>query len=292
MTHYHLHGMGVLGAFFAWELFAAKKAFTWNDIDAEHVAWKASTGLIYPSGEPEEMRAYHGWSKWHQRGAPWTAHLGRLSENGAFWFSSKHPPHGAKYDILTHIGPLYLGAYPSYHFNVQRFVEQSRLFFAERRTDDVPTGAQQIISHGFRIADHYVWGWSRKVKLLVSEEVLIASPARPTFYLRENRFQFAYANLVPNTPYHYAGSSTLSQKKLKGYSMEPKYALWKELFARLTGDLVLVAEEEQPLIEGWRPAMALKKQLYKQDDIYYAPAMGGSGVRMAPLLCSQLRSLI
>lgn len=293
--NYHLVGMGVLGSFFAWELYRAKKAFTWNDTEEAHCAWKASTGLIYPCGNAEEMKAYRAWSLWHQRGAPWTAAIGRYSEAGAFWFLSKHPPHEGKYDVLAHVGPLYLGAYPSYHLDVQRFVRATRTFFADRRIEGVARGAQEIVAHGFTpICDHYVWGWSRRVQLLVDEHILFSTPTRPTFYLRSQRFQFAYANLVPRSSYHYAGSATLVQKHYKHYALEEKYTAWKALFSSLTDGLVTVAKDDEPLCEGWRPAMQeqRKPHLYHYNHRYYVPAMGGSGVRLAPLLCAHLRSLL
>lgn len=51
----HIEGMGVIGSILAWHLHSAGQVFTWSDIDTEVNAWEACTGIIYPSGHPEDM---------------------------------------------------------------------------------------------------------------------------------------------------------------------------------------------------------------------------------------------
>lgn len=292
----HLVGMGVLGSVTAWMLHSHSIPFTWEDNDAPYVAWKASTGLIYPSGNPQEQHYYEQWQQWIEQDSPWkhspdvAAALGK----GSFWFSSKNPPHGAQYPITASVGSLHLGSLPTYHMNPQQFVLATRTVFAQQRQKPQPE-SRTIISHGYTRHNRYIWGWSAKVRIRFTQAILMASTQRPSLYMRKGRFQLAYANPVPGEPYHYAGSSMLVQKEEpKHYRSEEKYACWERLIRELAGDGIEGIERDGEIKEGWRPSSTKDDDMLikQQGDTLMYPAMSGSGVRMAPFLCEQVITLL
>lgn len=293
----HLIGMGVLGSVCAWMLLQQKISFTWEDNDSPYVAWKASTGLIYPSGDELEFKQYKQWASWIEPEtfwsvpAPWQGvqSVETALCKGSFWFSSKLPPHGGDYPILTKEGPLQLGALPSYHMNPQQFVQETRKYFQEQRRNEIPTGAVRVISHGFQRKAYYVWGWSARVIVKFHPDVLQHSTDRPSLYVRKGRFQLAYANPIPNEPFHYAGSSMMVQKEPHTFEVEKKYRRWEALIRELSGEMVVGIDREGGVLQGWRPTEKQGDMRVEQkNDVFYFPPMSGSGVRMAPYVCEQL----
>lgn len=126
---------------------------------------------------------------------------------------------------------------------------------------------------------------------------------RPSFYLRKNRFQFAYCYPQPGSDWYYAGSSLISQQEPKSLEIEPKYREWKSRFRALSNGLVDIVEEGQYL-EGWRPAKAggLSDEegaasdggckLLEQSGTVYYPVMASNGFRHFPLVWGQLEALL
>lgn len=287
----HIVGMGVLGSMCAWTLFREGIPFSWEDANARYVAWKASTGLIYPSGDSNEHAQYLQWARWYQGDAPWSsvASMRSVVEQGAFWFASKAPPHGGNYPIVASVKGLQLGSLPSYHLNPQEFVEASRAFFANQRQQG-GTGTRKLIAHGYnQRLDNYQWGWSARVTLQLDQRVLLQSRGmRPSLYVRKNRFQLAYANPVPGTPFYYAGSAMFAQKDPHELSVEQKYQQWQSIITE-TGVVQVLSRE--PIRQGWRPAQQ-KGGSYRVTRLangdLLVPPLAGSGVRLSPLVCSSL----
>jgi len=286
----HLEGMGLFGCMMAWHLHRLGQPFTWDDNNQQVCAWKASTGAIYPSGDPFDQQNYNVWSEWSRGAAPWAPELDTFTEATAWWYSTKSAPHGLKQKAIVDLGPMRMSSRLSYHFNVQRFVQESRRFFAA--AEAAPARSDRlIVSHGFgQRLDHVLWGWSCKVVLEFDRTVHAVLPVamRPTVYFREGRFIMAYAFAVPDEACWYAGSSLIVQKKPKSLEIPAKFERWRANFERLGGGLVRVASHGE-FVEGWRPAAAAN------DDTALAKWMGGklvmkplwnSGVRHAPLLCA------
>jgi hypothetical protein len=281
--------MGVTGSILAWELRKHGYEVSWEDPNTSTCAWKASTGLVYPSGDITEQQAYESWRCWHRGAAGWHGieAMEECIEEGAFWFSTLHPPHGARYGIAGHVGPLRLAAEHSVHVNVQAFVENSRSHF---RQGTPRAGAQWIVTHGYsRRLDHYLWGWSARVSLQIDPQLITASAGlRPTFYLRRGRYQFGYANLIPGeSGIFYAGSSLIVQKQAHQLAVNPKYDWWKR-HVRETAEGLITPLRVLSFREGWRPVAAKgdgEPITEIEDGAWLLRPMGSSGVRMAPLLC-------
>src|SRR5215216_2315142 len=221
----HLEGMGVIGSVVAHRLAERGIDFTWDDAERDVCAWRACTGGIYPSGIAYEEAAYNEWRKWATQ--EW---CDGVVEAANFWFLSKRPPHGGNYEVLGQVGPLRLGALPSYHLNAQRFVERTRETFAEKRVRG--TAEKKIVCHGYgpRL-DHYLWGWHAKVRLRI--DPAIQQIARPCFYLRTDRFTMFYAYPVAGEPgTWYAGSTTQLQRLASEQAVPPKLVQWADRLNR------------------------------------------------------------
>jgi hypothetical protein len=279
----HLEGMGILGSLLAWRLARAKVRFTWHDTDEPICAWMASTGCIYPSGDPFDRANYKVWARWAVS-PPWD--VDGCVEITGWWYCSKAPPHGAKDFADARVGSLTRGTSPSFHFNAQRFVVLTREKFAAGRRGDAPAAGRRVVTHGFgpRL-HHWVWGWSRRVRLRISAAVMSHEfHPRPSIYLRRGRFVMAYAYAVPGTEWWYAGSSLIVQKgHPRHLEMPAKYERWKKNVLELSGGLVDV-EAEGEFVEGWRPAAAPEDSalVRKVDGNLMLKPLWNSGIRHAP----------
>jgi hypothetical protein len=286
--------MGIVGSMIAWRLWERGVSFTWDDKELPVNAWRASTGIIYPSGDSFDAENYHVWLDWANHRAPWCGkqQFEECVEVCAYWFFSKHPPHGGKYAIKRDIGNLRLASVPSIHFNAQKFVPRTRAYFAEQRVSEPPAGSQVVIAHGFdqRRLSHVLWGWTALVRLEFTREIHDASEERrPCLYLRQGRFKLAYAYPVPNTPYWYAGSHLIVQSKPKELEVQPKFETWKRYFAETTQGKVRLVEAVD-FLTGWRPAAAdgdtaLVKMLNGQ---LVTKPLWSSGIRHSPLLVNDV----
>lgn len=287
----HIVGMGLMGSFLAWELERQGVVFTWNDTNARHTAWRASTGCIYPSGDPVDQANYVAWERWYHD-APWKDALPDVMERAAYWFLSKHPPHGGAYRIAGKVGRLSLASIPSYHLHAQRFVMGTRAAFIDRRRDGRGGAETVIVSHGFdpRRMVRALWGWTVPVALKIDPQIqALSGAARPCLYLREGRFALAYAYpMSGESLIWYAGSSLISQHTLRSLEIAPKFARWREHVERVSDGMVRIVSCGRA-IEGWRPAgddiddTASVRMI--DGDMVLRP-LWNSGIRHAPLQIS------
>lgn len=289
----HIEGMGILGSLIAWNLHMNGYQIAWSDRYLDQnppgtQAWKASTGLVYPSGDAFDQQQYQRWFDWMDGKEVGVAFRPEWVERGAYWFSSKHPPHQGKYAITSDLGRIRCGVLPSFHLNAQRFVEDTRAYFHQERTGSRWAQAAAVIrAHGFteRMA-HTIWGWTVKVSLKLHPSVLDASGGkRPMLYLRKGRFIVAYANPVPGTNWWYAGTSLITQKpgKARSLEIEPKFATWERHLAETCGPLASVVGVG-PLLQGWRPVSAQKDAPFatRERDVITVKPLWSSGIRHAP----------
>jgi hypothetical protein len=207
----------------------------------------------------------------------------------AYWVDNTHKtlPHGLKHEVdLAYKGIQHAGR--SVHINAQAFVKQTRTDIEHLRA--VPTKSKTlVISRGFHSGTlRYLWGWTRLVKIRYPK--VVGSRGRPSFYLRKNRFQFAYAYPQPGTDWWYAGSNLVSQKSPKSLEIGPKYQSWKERFHELAdGAAEVVAEGE--MLEGWRPHgedVTSGHEGYKADAHELVESIKG-GYRFAPMATNGFR---
>jgi hypothetical protein len=241
----HLEGMGVIGSILAWELDAQGFDWTWNDIEAPVNAWSACTGAIFPSGDATDEACRRTWFRWISERS-W---LSGFFERADWWFCTKAAPHKARFASTEEHG-LRRSAEQSLHFNAQQFVPMTRSSFEARRLEEAPRGARLVVTHGFGARlDHYVWGWT----VLVQMAHLFQSERRPAVYLRKGRFVMAYAYPVAGTPWWYAGSNLIVQRRAKELEVGPKYERWLRAFAELSGGIFQIVEQGD-VLTGWRPA--------------------------------------
>lgn len=248
MVRVHLSGMGLLGCLTARMLARHGVLFTWDDPEKEVNAWRACTGACYPSGGLLDSECHRRWLGWAADG---TFPSGCL-EVCRYWVdtNTKSLPHGLAADVEATAGGVRLVG-RSVHVNAQKLVTDTRHAYRTLRRGGPGPGVVYVTSHGFgSTLTRYLWGWTRLVRLRYSREV--SARGRPSFYLRRNRFQFAYCYPQPGTGWWYAGSSLVNQTVAKDLDPVPRYESWKRWFAELTGGAAEVAEEGQYLT-GWRP---------------------------------------
>lgn len=294
----HLSGMGVLGSLTAWQLHQRGIKFTWDDSEEKVNAWKASTGACYPSGGEVDTTSHAAWVQWVADGI----YPKRAVEVCGYWVDTrtKSLPHGLVADVEREVGGVRLVG-RSVHLNAQDLVVWTRSEFAESRQQSFKPqpGVTRLVSHGFsHRRARYLWGWTRLVRLKYPPAIALGG-VRPSFYLRRNRFQFAYCYPQAHRPWWYAGSNLISQATPRSLGILPKYEAWKQRFEELTEGAVTVVEEG-PMLEGWRPAKAgglSGTEGYATDGgsvlerdgrtIYY-PVMASNGFRHFPHVWQQL----
>lgn len=279
--------MGIPGSFLAWHLEQARVDWTWDDIESPINAWGACTGAIYPSGDPFDSDNYACWRVWASGQAPWPDNTGCFEETG-WWYSTKAPPHGAKFPASADLGALRRSSATSLHFNAQKFVPMTRNVFASRRRVAPEPGAQRVVTHGFGPRnDHVLWGWTALVKLQFDTRLLKYEPcARLSVYCRQGRFVMAYAYAIPSTDWWYAGSSLIVQKTPRQLEVPKKFARWRGQFEALAGGLIKVVQVGE-VRTGWRPAGkddSAPLVLRMDDGALHVRPFWNSGVRHAPLM--------
>jgi hypothetical protein len=247
----HIEGMGVLGSILAVRLEAAGIDFTWDDCEHEITAWKASTSIVYPSGEPEDMFGYMRWQDWadHQT-------FGRFTERVPYAFTTKKPPHKGKYsyEALESEPWKVANSAWAYCVNVQEFIRWARWNYAGLRVHNhgAPAGSRVIVAHGTGNnprRKQYVWGWAQRV--------MLRYPFRERFprcalYHRKGRFVMAYAYPIANTSYWWAGSSLIVQKgEAKELDALKHFQKWERTMAEQ--GVFVVDDANEPPVQGWRP---------------------------------------
>lgn len=288
----HLIGMGALGSMLAWQLHRANVPFTWEDSDERIAAWEASSGLVYPSGDVHDERNYRYWEEWFAS-PPW--YPLQVLEQGAFWFTTKTPPNNDKHPARSQIGPLRLGARPSYHVNVPSLVRGTRRAFEGVRVDRRPSTSKVCVhSHGFsHRLNRYAWGWTVRTGVALDWRIRDASQGlRPCIYARTSRFKLSYLNPLPwDTTGWIGGSAHIVQKHPRIPDMGDRVERWQAAIEAATQGLVRIGSISTP-IDGWRPS-AKKDDPYNERTIqdangeFWLPPMGGNGIRHAPLLIQQ-----
>jgi hypothetical protein len=296
----HLIGLGVTGSLLARLLEYSGIAFTWHDIEAEHVAWKAATGAVYPCGKPGR-EDYETWREWlgdYFIGENWW-------ELARYWYNHKKAPHKSflKEAFRTE-GGLAVSPAPSIHINSQSLVALTREKYADLRREGNPEEVDYLIlANGFNSRMEFAyWGWSCLVELVYGSaipeylSVQLSNTLRSCFYLREGKFIMTYAYPVPgNLEAHYAGSSFLRQTpgKMHSLKMPAKFEKWKSNFERLSKGEVTVRRALADPVEGWRPAMSSGEEdvsIKREGNVLQVPPLGGSGIRRLPSVWRNLKA--
>lgn len=294
----HVEGMGLTGCLLAYHLEKAGADWSWHDIDAPFTAWKASTGAIYPAGQPGSLdyECWRVWAEWlqGQRLYP-LAHF----EPATYWFNHLSPPHHGDYEFyqdgkndLRRAGPL------SYHLNAQTFVPATRRKFKARMVGSAPghlVGRDAyVVAHGFsERLDHVLWGWTVPVKLKLPH--YMCGGYRPALYFRRGRFVMAYAYPAPGTEYWYAGSSLIHQREPRELEVEAKFERWRRDFETLANGAIRVTDRGAGSLQGWRPAEGdgrvdpvVKRSLRRSEVRLTVPPLWHSGIRHFPRVLQQL----
>lgn len=291
----HVEGMGWLGSVVAWHLHRAGYDFTWHDIDARFVAWAASTGIVYPTGN--DTRAESDWATWLRwvDEPPWEDKTG--AQACSFWFNHRNPPHGGTYRLFADLGWARMASLPAVQVDVPRLVSHARSHFSAQRTDGPPAGAHTLIrAHGFtpeRLVG-YLWGWSAPVELTYPAELEEASRlGPPTFYARRNRYTMAYAYKAAHEPGVWlAGSATAHQLNPRTLATAHHVDRWRRTIEELLPRLRVEAIGD--VRQGWRPKAATAERLDVEvtagaaGAVITAPPLRGSGVRLAPTVAAQI----
>lgn len=264
-----ISGMGVVGSFIAHTLNAHTIPFTWYDKGTEHVAWRASTGTIYPSGDTYEQWAYDVWKQWVKQ-----AEDSPLLEKGLYYYTSKSAPHGAKINRIQIKEHMSMSDALTFHTNMQLFVEQTRQQFADKRVDALDADAKTIFTHTLR--DSYTWGWSAMADLSFADYISV-DPYRPCIYNRPHRYQLNYIYPCPSSELYYIGTATIRQKTPQKRGTQPSIGRFEQgthMFAEIV--------EIKDIMQGWRPVSKTNKTQVIDGNLHIAP-QSGNGVRLAPL---------
>lgn len=286
----HLEGMGVLGSLTALRLHAAGVPFTWHDDQRRHVAWPASTGLIYPAGDEWSQRNLARWVRWADQ--DWLP--AGVVERASYVYAHQNPPHHGDYKT-TPVGRLTLADADAFTVNAAALVESTRARFARQRLGGKVPGSRLVVAHGFARATSLMWGWSTKVKLRLSPE-LAALPNRPALYGRKVR-QLTYAYPVPGEPdVWWAGSSLVRQTTVRELDADKHFRRWCGDVGDVYRGQVAVLDQAGPVMQGWRPrpgtdVAAPLPDLLPSGTVVY-PALWHSGVRWAPLVIERALRLI
>lgn len=281
---YHIDGMGVIGSLLAWRLSAMGERFTWWDTEEQVNAWRACTGIIYPSGDAFDMQNYRRWVETHQN-YPWNAIGSNHLEMAMYWFSSKNPPHSGKYEVHSFDNiPLRLASLNSYHFNAQTFVAKTREHFEQYRFRSANPEVR-FTAHGFNgRLGRYLWGWTALVELEFSEVYPDLHLTRNALYLREGRYKIYYAYPCPGTPFHYVGTSLINQTRPKELDIAPKFEKFERHLERATEGTVKVNHVDK-FLQGWRPVAGGEDSgelAERHDRTVVVKPLWNSGVRHAP----------
>lgn len=273
----HIEGMGWLGAALAYRLAWQGTAFTWSDRDLETVAWRASTGCVYPAADQRTERNLRQWRSWMQAGI---FPAGTVAEV-EFVYAQKSPPHGSTAKPRIDLGWCRVAPETAVAVDVRSIVAQARQDFAAGRRDQPPAAARLIRAHGntHRRAG-WLWGWSAAVRLELPAELTSRLGHVPTFHSNAHRYRMAYAYAVPTRGgWWWAGSAMVRQSTPRRLDADAKLAQWLEDW-RAIWPRIPVAEAEPP-VHGWRPQpQPTDTGTLEADDTL--PPLGHSGVRWAP----------
>ncbi|WP_256789025.1 hypothetical protein [Frankia sp. AvcI1] len=285
----HLEGMGWLGAVLAFRLDREGVPFTWHDIDAPYVAWRASTGLVYPAGDARSQAGLAGWGQWARDG--WLP-AGTVEQVG-YVYAHKAPPHQGRYRTVPLAPGVTLADAPAFAVHVPRVVEAARQRFAERRRAGRPAGAVTVQAHGSARARAVMWGWSAPVRLALPAQVA-ELPYRAAFYGRRVR-RLVYAYPIPGrAQWWWAGSALVRQTRPRRLDTARQLARWDEDWQAVWPQVHVM--ERARVVEGWRPRPADGDQAGVVTDVgqgvVTVPALWHSGVRWAPGVVREVMNVL
>lgn len=276
----HIEGMGALGSQVALALDEIGEPFTWSDTDERWVAWKASTGCVYPSGDAH-LEAGRRW---------WLAAIeaGRFEGIAApapYRFAHLSPPHGGGYsyaDLAS--GRLREAMPPAVTVNVERLVTTTRERFADRRAEPEP-GATVVVAHTTpERGDGYLWGWSARVRFAEPEP---STRGRAVYNAKKHRYNNTYAYPVPGTDQWWAGSTMQMVREPREREARAHVAEWTVNAGALLG---LAAIEVGEIRQGWRPRRRKDDPGdVRQDDRgrWVLPPIATSGIQTGPLVARE-----
>lgn len=296
MTRYHIEGMGLVGSLLAASFDEDDIPFTWSDNDAKVTAWKASTGCVFPTGDPVEASCYRLWVNLVANRQSLGRHVGDYAELGVWTYISVNPPHDGRavgVAALTKVEGLVVSNHHTVHLNVPAFVKNTREDYADLRAKP-RAGDSIIVSHGYKRAVRYGWGWSAQAELALSDELLAAcSGARPCLYLRKGYLMY-YAYPFPGTDDYIVGTQNVSQKEPRERPTEEPYMKWLDHFNEHMGDHGMVKRlHSDTMQQGWRPYGAKESKLISRTKstprTYYIQPQSGNGLRMWPATYNALR---
>lgn len=294
MTAYHIEGMGLMGCLIASGFERDGIPFTWSDNDSEVTAWRASTGCVFPTGEPGEIADYHSWINMLHAKDAFGEWIRTHMERGLWTYISVAAPHGgAKVGVreLARVEGIAVSNMSTIHMNVPAFVEATRTRQHRHQRPERPEGTTVIISHGFRKAVKYGWGWSCQAKLEISDEFAEhCDGARPCLYLREG-YVMHYAYPFPMTDRYIIGTQNVQQSEPAERDTEIPYLRFLEHFEKKCGEQVKMKKLfESTMTQGWRP-YATKDEgpiITRKKTMLLVRPQSGNGLRNFPTTYREL----
>lgn len=279
----HVEGMGVLGSVLARHLTASGRAFTWSDTDDPHAAWPASTGLVYPDGDPDAAADLATWAAWSAAGLFAPDELAPAR----FVYAQKTRPHGGRYPTLG-LGEcgLTMALADCWQVDPARLVGNVRTENAASRTQSTPGGATVVRAHA-RIWRH-TWGWSAPVRLDTARLPDLGAP--PAFHGRRISVNVYAYPLLSRPGWWRAGSSLYDQRHPRPLDAAAHLDRWRADWAARGFWAVPVVETGEP-VQGWRPRPAPDDPATvtrDPDGALRIPALWHSGVRRAPTVIAAL----
>lgn len=273
----HIRGMGLVGSILARSLEREGIEFCWEDNDSSTVAWKASTGCVYPSGEATDKINYERFEDSARR-------LGMEYEVAEYCFSQNSIPHkeGDKALVVSRqeAGLKFVNR-PSFHVNVQDFVQQTRMDMIDYRIggSGSPYGnALTVNAHGFHqeLTTDYRWGWSAEADVTLKNP----QPQRICFNLKEGRFVIAYLYPKPGTGKYYIGTHFIYQKTAKQLDLKDKHTRTLAHVQAKVGEFAEIVPDWSTIQYGWRPAYTESEELVleRRGELFLKPQMA-NGLR-------------
>lgn len=269
-----IQGMGWFGSLLASVFADHGIEFVWADTDAEHVAWKASTGCCYPTGDDRSMRALDVWlDDWSKR-----TPLADFTAQVPFLTTHKTPPPGG---FAHDFGPLRRTNVDAVMVDVPEFVAATRERFADRRVpvDDL-SGDLVVEAHAPSRRTGYSWGWT------VAARFDHGFDRGFTVYGRPHRFAIRYAHWQPVRGVHLCGSTLLRQKHPATRNVAPDLDRWLADIEAWAPLITLRSLGE--IRQGWRPIGDGDEHVRRDGDRILLPAIPYSGVRHAPHIVAEV----
>lgn len=286
----HLEGLGAIGSLTALWLESEGIEFTWSDAYKDHVAWKACSGAVFPTGDTFDRFNLLSWKQMAKGDSLFANSIKNMSERADWCYITKEPPHkGAQAGVEAkrEIGPIKISNKQSFHLDIPKLVFIARLRF-DKQEKEPEKKSKIVVTHGFtKFLHRYGWGWTAEVDASFPEEM--NGKRRPCLYLRKDyRLRYLYPRAGGNT--YYAGTDKVLQASPNSLDIQERIKAFKKYLKESTDNLVKIKEVKH-YEEGWRPVpikdLELIERRKKSDKIYLRP-MGGNGIRHFPALLGAL----